>query len=129
MTRFLTFITALLLVINVTAAAGMPPDQMKNIINLTKDNWIAYRDFNGKQLIYFTHLEAWKCGIEQVKYGLNENSLNQEWTLEACDEENQLIVTKDTPYLTFDLNSINVIKVEITFKDGTKSDIVEFEKP
>ena len=32
----------------------MPLDQVKNILNLTRDSWISFREFNGQQLIYFT---------------------------------------------------------------------------
>lgn len=107
----------------------MPLDQIKNIINLTKGQWVVYRDWDGKQLIYFTHLESWKCGISEVKYGLNGNPPNQVWTLAECDLSNPNAVTKTAPYLTFELNQVQKISLLLTFDDGSQTDIVDFAKP
>lgn len=107
----------------------MPLDQVKNIINLTKTSWVAFRDYDGNQLIYFTHLESWKCGIIQVKYSLNSQSLDQVWQLAECDLGSPNAVTKDMPYIRLPLNTAQNISVQITFDDGTQTEIVTFDKP
>lgn len=108
-------------------AAVMPLEQVKNILEITKTSWVAYRDFNGSQLIYFTHLEGWKCGISVVKYGLNGADLNEVWTLETCNPDNPNAIAKDNIWLTLPLGSVQDIDVQLTFDDGTQSEIVNFK--
>ncbi|AXS41256.1 hypothetical protein [Breoghania sp. L-A4] len=110
----------------VTAGAQMPDEQVKQILTMTKANWVAFRDWQGRQLIYFTHLEAWKCGIGAVRYGLNDDPVETVWTLEACNPNAPNAVTKEIPYLSLPANSAQSISVQLTFKDGTTSAIETF---
>ncbi|MBN9671453.1 hypothetical protein [Roseibium aggregatum] len=103
------------------SAQGMPPEQIKNILDLTKTSWVSFRDWQGQELIYFTHLESWKCGIDYVFYGLNGGPLDQEWQLDECDPNNPNVVLKEKPYIALPLGSAQSISVQLIFKDGTKS--------
>jgi hypothetical protein len=105
-------------------ANAMPPEQIKPVLNMTKDNWVSFRDYNGKQLIYFTHLETYKCGIEQVRYSINSDSLDQTWELEPCDPKNPLKITKEIIYLTLPPGTAKSIAVKLTFIDNSESEIV-----
>jgi hypothetical protein len=109
------------------SAQGMAPEQIKQILDLTKANWVSFRDWQGQELIYFTHLESWKCGIDYVFYGLNDGPIDQEWQLEACDPDNPNVVLKDKPYLELPAGSAQSINVQLIFKDGTKSAVERFE--
>lgn len=62
-------------------ASAMQPKQMKQILNMTQNNWVSFRDFNGKQWIYFTHLESYSCGIKEVRYSINSDDLDKVWEL------------------------------------------------
>jgi len=108
------------------SAQGMSPEQIKPIVEMTKANWVAFRDWQGNQLIYFTHLEAWKCGIDYVFYGLDDGPLDELWTLEECNPKNPNAVTKEKPYLTFPANSVKQIRVQLIYPDGTKSAVETF---
>ena len=108
-------------------SAGMSPAQMKQILNITKDNWVSFRNYNGKQLLYFTHLESYTCGIKEVRYGLNHDILDRVWLLQPCDPKNPLAIKKDIVYLTMPLGYANSVAVQVTFSDGTKSELVHKE--
>ena len=103
---------------------AMPPKQIKQILNITKNSWVSFRDFNGKQLIYFTHLESYTCGIKDVHYSINSDKLDKVWKLQPCDSKNPMAVTKDIVYLTMPLGTARSIAVQVTFMDGSKSEIV-----
>lgn len=103
------------------ASQGMPPEQIKQILDVTKANWVSFRDWNGQQLIYFTHLESWRCGIDFVFYSLNSTDLDQMWELDACDPSNPNAVLKEKPYIELPAGSTQSITVQLIFKDGTKS--------
>jgi len=109
------------------AAQGMPPEQIKQILDLTKANWVSFRDWQGQELIYFTHLESWKCGIDYVFYGLNGGPLDQEWQLDECNPDNPNAVLKEKPYIELPLGSAQSISVQLIFPDGTKSAVETFE--
>ena len=117
-------IVAILLATCSFATNAMPPEQIKPILNMTKDNWISFRDYNGKQLIYFTHLESYTCGIKQVRYSINSDALDQTWELQPCDPNNPIEITKEVIYLTLPLGTAQSIAVKLTFTDGSESEIV-----
>ena len=125
MKQMATFIISVLLLAGFSLPAGaMPPKQMKQILNMTQNNWVSFRDFNGKQLIYFTHLESYTCGIKEVRYSINSDALDQVWELQPCDIKNPMSVTKDIIYLTMPTGTAKSIAVQVTFTDGTKSKVI-----
>ncbi len=107
-------------------AQGMPAEQIKQILDVTRDNWVSFRDWQGQQLIYFTHLESWKCGIDYVFYGLNGGPLDQIWELDVCDPSNPNAVLKEKPYIELPAASAKFIDVQLIYKDGTKSAVQTF---
>lgn len=108
-------------------AQGMPPEQIKQILDVTKANWVAFRDWEGQQLIYFTHLESWKCGIDFVFYGLNDGQLDQMWELDECDPDNPNAVLKDKPYIELPAGSTQSISVQLVYPDGSKSSVETYQ--
>lgn len=100
--------------------AGMEP----KILDLTRGSWAYFRDYNGRQLVYFTHLESYRCGIAKVSYSLNSDALDQEWTLQPCDPQKPNAITTDRPYISLPLGTAQFIAVQLTFKSGKKSAIV-----
>ncbi len=89
-----------------------------------QSNWVSFRDFNGRQLIYFTLLEAYKCGIRKVAYSINSEALDQEWLLQPCNPERQQEVTTNKPYLSLPPGTARFIAVQLTFNDNSRSPVV-----
>ncbi len=108
-------------------AQGMPPEQIKQILDVTKASWVSFRDWQGQDLVYFTHLEAWKCGIEYVFYGVNDGPIDQEWALDACNPDAPNVVLKDKPYIARPGGSVQSVSVQLIYPDGTKSPVERFE--
>jgi len=117
-------VSAMLLTTLSMVTLAMPPEQVKQILNLTKNSWVAFRDFNGKQLVYFTHLESYTCGIKQVRYSINSDALDKTWKLQPCNPKNPNAITKDNIYLTLPLGTAKSIAVQVTFADGSISEVV-----
>lgn len=111
-----------------TPATAQSSGQEKQILLLTKANWLTVRDFNGKQLIYFTQLESWRCGISEVRYSVNSDALDQVWTLQPCDPANPNAITTDRPYVSLPAGTASSVSVQLTFKDGSKSEIVHIAR-
>lgn len=123
-TRTAMFLTCML---TAAAAHAQSSGQEKPILEMTEANWIALRDFNGQQLVYFTHLESWRCGIAQVRYSVNSDALDQVWQLQPCDQQNPNAVTTDKPYIAFPGGSVQSVAVQLTYRDGTTSQVAHFK--
>ena len=102
----------------------MPLDQVKNILNLTRDSWISFREFNGQQLIYFTQVITWKCGIREIRYSINGDDLSERFPVPKCDPllPNN-VGQNDKIYLRAKLDAVKSVAVQLAFDDETVSDI------
>lgn len=94
--------------------------EVKPILAATRGNWIHVREFNGQDLLYVTHLWSWRCGLAQVKLGVNGNPMDI-WPLPDChlDEgfPNMIKEEDGLPYRSYPLGSIQQIAVEVTYDD------------
>ncbi|SEW14372.1 hypothetical protein SAMN05444851_1676 [Aliiroseovarius sediminilitoris] len=99
-------------------------DEVRPILDATKGSWVAVREYEGKDLLYFTHLLAWRCGLEQILYSLNGDS-EARFDAEPCYEDepqpNAIKVDDKLPYVAFDLKSIDVVSVRLVYDDGTEA--------
>lgn len=102
---------------NFTTAAEIKP-----IVDMTRSSWVAVREWEGQDLLYFTHLEAWRCGMDQVRYFVNTGK-PQVREMEECYVDsptpNAIKMEGHLPYDTHPLGSIETITVEVTLDDGT----------
>ena len=116
---FAVLLTSLMLGNPLSAQGVMPPEQVRMILDATKGNWIAIRLYGGQDLLYFTHLETWRCGLEQVRFGINGAAPEVVHTLAACDPSNPNAVPPDHAiYTGFPPESLTSVTVEVTYKDG-----------
>ncbi|MGR3291134.1 MAG: hypothetical protein ACU0C9_08050 [Paracoccaceae bacterium] len=110
---------------NFTTAAEVKP-----IVGAIKGNWIAVRPWEGKDLLYFTNLLSWRCGLSEIRYAINggeEKILQAEPCYESESAPNALKVTDILPYLTFEADSIETISIFVTYDDGSQ-DSATFER-
>ena len=69
-------------------AAAAHVKHTKNILETLTRKWVSGRDFNGKFLVYFSHIVSYKCGIKEIAYGVNTKIPDQTWPVPACDLKN-----------------------------------------
>jgi len=123
MTRFCTLPLALAacLAAPVTATAQFnTAAEVKPIVQMIVPNWISLREYNGQDLLYFTLLEVYRCGIDQIRYVINDGKPGV-WETPPCegDETFSEIPADRLPYATFKLGAIQKLRIELTFDDGT----------
>ena len=106
----------------------IPLQSVKQTIDLTKANWIAFRDFNGRQLLYFTHLMTWKCGLKEIRYAVNSSHIDSSWPLPECNPQNPYFIdpTKDDVYASFPLNSVEFVSVQVVFSDDSETEVMTY---
>jgi len=96
--------------------------EVKPILDATKAKWVSVREYDGKDLLYFTHLMAWRCGIDQIHYAVNGGA-DKLWKGEACydgeAQPNAMKATDVLPFVTFPLGSIDTVTVKLLYDDGS----------
>lgn len=100
--------------------------EVKSILEMTKPQWIAVREFDGKDLLYFTNLLAWRCGVSEIRYGLNGSAVDTVFAMEPCHEgtaaPNALMMENgELPYVTLDLGSVATVSVLVVFDDDSQT--------
>lgn len=100
--------------------------EVKPILEATKPQWIAVREFDGKDLLYFTNLLAWRCGVSEIHYGLNGAAVETVFAMEPCHDGTaqpnaQLSENGEVPYVTLDLKSVETVSVLVVFDDDSKT--------
>ncbi|MEY2503742.1 MAG: hypothetical protein QOG27_22, partial [Verrucomicrobiota bacterium] len=94
--------------------------QGKQMLEMTKGSWLSFRDYDGKVLLYFTHLLSYRPVIKEIRYSINSEALDREFKFKPSDK--MFIAGDDVVYLTVPPDS-KYASVQITYKDGTKSGV------
>ena len=96
--------------------------EVRPILTATRGNWVALRDYDGQDLLYLTHLLAWRCGLLALRVGVN-GAAPQDWPLPPCHADsaapNALLPEDGLPYLAFPAGTVDSVDVQITYDDLT----------
>ncbi|WP_135501620.1 hypothetical protein [Roseovarius aestuariivivens] len=93
--------------------------EIKQIIELTKPNWVAVRDYNGQDLLYVTHLLSWRCGMHEFRLSVNGEEM-EPWDMPPCYLDTatpNAIKPEVQVYRTFPPGHVQRIEIEILFDD------------
>jgi len=106
--------------------------EIRSILGMTKQSWVAVRLYEGQDLLYFTHLLAWRCGLWDVRYGVNGAPATEVVPLEPCHDgtaqPNALTdVAGFPPYVTLPAASVESVYVELLYDDGS-TDFAVFQR-
>lgn len=99
----------------------------KKMLEMTKNSWVAFRDFDGKVLLYFTSLITNRCAISKVAYGIDTGATPSTFPLEPCNAKDPYNVGDGAIYITIPSNA-KYASVQLSFKDGTQSETVRIER-
>jgi len=97
--------------------------EIRPILTATKPQWVAVREFDGKDLLYFTNLLAWRCGVLEIRYAVNGGPLTL-FDAEPChvDDATPNALTGDNIFVELPLGSLETLHVEVIYDDlGTDS--------
>jgi len=91
--------------------------------------WTAWVAFPGSQnnLMYFSHLISYSCGINKVEYSINKSGKFRTWPMPKCDMDNPHTVPQNaTIYRKVPRGAKNV-QVRLTYYDGSTSKLRNFK--
>ena len=122
----LILLSAGTLVAAIPAPAQTPPlAQLKVMAEAAKGQWVAFRNWDGKQLIYFTIVVTYHCGLAEIRYSLNGAGLGERWPVPACNPQMPFNVDaqKDKIYLALEPGSVSAVSLQLVYADGTQSPV------
>lgn len=94
--------------------------EVRPILQATKTSWVAVRDYEGQDLVYFTHLLAWRCGLLQVRYSVNGGD-ETAFDLPQCYEDeaqpNAIKAEDGLIFVSFPRNHVQRIDVTVVYDD------------
>lgn len=93
--------------------------------------WVAFRNYGGQQLVYFTPLVTLHCGINEVRYSINTPALDAVFPLPDCHPALPFSLPPDAGLeaiaLSLPPGTAELVAVQITYTDGSQSDVLVFE--
>lgn len=93
--------------------------------------WIQFRDFAGRQLVYFTPLQTMHCRLSEVRYSINSDALDRRLPLAKCDPQLPFNLpaddTADYIYISLKPGEAETIAVQAVWDDGSGSEIVVYK--
>lgn len=99
----------------------------RRTLEMTAGSWLSFREFNGL-LLYYTHLLSYRCGIREVRIGIDTTVPNQAVALAPCDPMHPYEIPANArPYLKLP-PSTKMISVELTYRDGSVSETKTFRR-
>ena len=106
--------------------AALIRDQRK-ILDMTATSWLSFREFNGL-LVYYTHLMSYRCAIREVRVGIDSAVPDKVVKMPPCDPRDPSVIPHDSqPYLKL-APSTQFVSVELTYRDGSVSEIKSFRR-
>ncbi|MFN5485867.1 MAG: caspase domain-containing protein [Bradyrhizobium sp.] len=106
--------------------AALIRDQRK-ILDMTATSWLSFREFNGL-LVYYTHLMSYRCAIREVRIGIDTAVPDKVLKMPACNSRDPSAIPSDAqPYLKLAPQTKSV-SVELTYRDGSVSEIKTFRR-
>ena len=92
--------------------------ETKPILSAIRPQWVAVREYDGKDLVYFTALLAWRCAVLEIKYSINDGPM-EVFDAEPCyvDEETPNALKLDNFYIEQPLQSVQGLHVEVLYDD------------
>ena len=94
---------------------------------MTKNGWLSFRDFDGKLLLYFSHLVSSRCAIDKVAYGIDSDAVPSAVPLQPCNPRDPHNVGDGLLSIESPANR-RYVSVRLTYKDGTTSETVRIDR-
>jgi class 3 adenylate cyclase/tetratricopeptide (TPR) repeat protein len=80
-------------------------------------------------LVYYTHLVSYRCAIAKVRIGIDQGPLDRELPLPACNERDPYAIAHRTELNLKLPGGARSVAVQLTYADGTQSEVKTFRRP
>lgn len=109
------------------AAAAMDTGQ-KSILEMTSNSWLMFNEDN-PAMLYYTHLVAFRCTISAVVLGYDGAAPDRPLALPPCDRKKPNEIPEGVIPITTIPASAQSVTAQVTYTDGSKSEIMTYRRP
>ncbi len=93
--------------------------------------WVSFRNFDGRQLVYFSALQTLHCRLKEIRYSVNSTELDRQFPLVACNPQNPFALPPDSGVndilVPLDAGAASTVAVQVVWEDGSKSRMAVYE--
>lgn len=104
--------------------------EVRPILDATRGNWVAVREYEGRDYIYVTQVWSWRCGLAAMAISVNDGPL-QDWPMPPCHKQfatpNAILNDDPTPMQTYPPGSVEKVTVQLVY-DDLSMDRAEFAR-
>ena len=98
--------------------------EVRPILEATKPNWIAVRDYEGQDWLYFTQILSWRCGLSDIFFAVNggpEERLDMEECHEDTNAPNTMRSENMDQFLrTYPSGTVSSVAIRLVLDDGSE---------
>jgi hypothetical protein len=91
----------------------------KPIISALAATWAEFRDYDGKLLVYFSHILPYRGALKTIRYSLDNDSLDKTYPFKPPVAGEQVGSVGDNPIYTEVPLTTKSVCVQLEFTDGT----------
>jgi len=108
---------------------GALAGEQKQLLEQFWTSWIAFREWQGGTLVYFSQLITYRCAIHEVRYGIGDEPVEKLFKLPPCDlADPNSVPEKATIYMKVPPKTASM-SVKLTYVDGSESEMRTFNAP
>lgn len=85
--------------------------------------WVAFRDYDGRTLLYFTTMLVYKPSLREIRWGLDDGPLDRTVRFTPSDSFARGIDTEGDEIYTQIPAATRKVRVQVTYQDGAQSDV------
>lgn len=100
--------------------------EVRPMLDATKSRWVELREFNGKDVLSFENVLAWRCGLDGMFYSVNGGG-EKRWQEGCYENEVSPNAQKQLPYVELPLGSVQSVTVRLKYDDGS-ADSASFQR-
>lgn len=93
--------------------------------------WIQFRNYDDKQLIYFTALQTMHCRLSEIRYSINSDALDKRFPLGTCNPQIPFNLpdsdTNEYIYISLPAGEAKTLAIQAVWDDGAGSEIVVYK--
>jgi len=92
---------------------------------------VQFRNYNGKQLIYFTALQTMHCRLKEIRYSVNSDALDKRFDIVKCNPQNPFALPPKTGLkdvlISLAPGTAKSVAVQVLWEDGSESVVAKYE--